>query len=345
LIKLPDTSKMKVIIKVHESHVNNVTVGQPAFVVLDSAPEKRFVAYVDKVALLPDNQSRFGNPNLKVYNTDIVITESMLDVKPGVSARAEIIITNIADSISVPIQAVSTRNGKLVCFVRKGATDEPVPVEIGLFNTRFIQILSGLQEGDQVLLSPPFEQRDLEGAVLEEEEITAITNTAPRPVASAAARQRSPDAEAGGRGEVSGMTGTGRGEASGIPGGAEGGFPGAPGDAQGFTGQAGGGGPGGQGFGAPGSGGPGGMNPEQMRARFEEMRRQFDKDGDGELNEEEQAAMRADMQQRFGGMMGGGRNRQGTPGEGFGGQGRGGQRGGAPSGESEGGTRPSRPSE
>ena len=38
----------------------------------------------------------------------------------------------------------------------------------------------------------------------------------------------------------------------------------------------------------------------------EEMMKQFDKDGDGELNDEERQAMRAEMQQRFGGTGGGG---------------------------------------
>jgi hypothetical protein len=79
------------------------------------------------------------------------------------------------------------------------------------------------------------------------------------------------------------------------------------------------------------------MDREQMRAQFEAVRKQFDKDGDGELNEEERAAMRADIQKRFGGMMGGGR------GQGEGGPGRAGQRGGGPSGEDGGGNRPSRP--
>jgi HlyD family secretion protein len=316
LIKLPDTSKMKVSIKVHESHVNMVEPGKPAFVVLDSLPDERFAAYVDKVALLPDNQSRFGNPNLKVYNTDIIITDPMPDVKPGVSASAEVIITNIANSLSVPIQAVTTLTGKQVCYVKRGGTEEPREVEIGMFNTRFIQILSGLEEGDQVLLSPPFEQRNLEGAILEEDEVIAITNTAPRPMAGTLPREgRSP-----------GDAPTERAQGGRQRGGPEG-LAGAQGGPQGMGGQR----PGARGQ------GQGGMDREQMRAQFEQMRKQFDKDGDGELNEEERAAMRADIQKRFGGTMGGGR------GQGEGGPGRGGQRGGGQSGEGGGGNRPSRP--
>ena len=80
-------------------------------------PDQRFQGMVNKVAPLPDSQSRWGNPDLKVYATEILITDKLPDVKPGVSARAEIIITNLANVLTVPIQAVTTRKGKQVVFL------------------------------------------------------------------------------------------------------------------------------------------------------------------------------------------------------------------------------------
>jgi len=89
--------------------------------------------------------------------------------------------------------------------------------------------------------------------------------------------------------------------------------------------------PGGPGFGGPGGPdgrrGPGGPGDEERRA---EMMKRFDKDGDGELNEEERAALRESF--------GGGR-RGGRPGEGDGEGGR--RRGGDRPGDGEG--RPERP--
>jgi HlyD family secretion protein len=171
LIKLPDTSAMKVTVKIHESHINQLSLGQPAFVVLDSMPDQRFRGTITKVAPLPDSQSRWGNPDLKVYATEILVTDKLPDVKPGLSARAEIIITNLSNTLSVPIQAVTTRKGKQVVFLAN-APQEPVPVTVGMYNTKFIEICSGLKDGDQVLLAPPFETRekDLGGAILAEGE-------------------------------------------------------------------------------------------------------------------------------------------------------------------------------
>jgi HlyD family secretion protein len=179
LIKLPDLSRMKVNIKVHESHVNMIQPGLPAYVVLDSIPDQRFAAVVEKVAPLPDTQTRFGNPNLKVYNTEIYLTEAIANVKPGVSAKAEIIITNIANTLSVPIQAVTTYKGKQVVYVLNGASVEPRPVEAGMYNSKFIEITQGLKTGERVLLSPPFEvqEKDLEGAVLADQERSQMART------------------------------------------------------------------------------------------------------------------------------------------------------------------------
>jgi HlyD family secretion protein len=169
LIKLPDISQMMVEVRVHESHVQQIRPGLPAYVTIDSLPDYQFHGTVRKVAVLPDSTSRFFNPNLKVYATEIVIEDELPDIKPGISARAEIVITNLTDVLTVPMQAVTTIKGQPSCLVQKnrlGLTS--VPVEIGLYNERFIEIKSGLEEGDQVLLSAlaSSDNIDLSGSII-----------------------------------------------------------------------------------------------------------------------------------------------------------------------------------
>jgi HlyD family secretion protein len=290
LLKLPDTSSMKVTVKVHESHVNMLQPGLPAYVVLDSMPEQRFRAYVDRIGLLPDTQARWGNPNLKVYNTEVHIVDQLPDVKPGVSAKAEIIITNISNVVSVPIQAITTLKGKQVAYVLRGGSASPVPVQIGMFNTRFIEVTDGLEPGDRVLLSPPFDtkEKDIEGAVLGEEEISTLTNM---PVIRRPTNGRPSSPPTGDP--------TTRSSPS----------PGTPGQSPTPA------------LAAVQGGASSPINEEErqsLRAEMpqrqggqppgfnrEEMVKQFDKDGDGELNDEERQAMRAEMQQRFGAQAGG----------------------------------------
>src|ERR1035437_4390749 len=192
IIKLPDVSAMKVQVKIHETYINQVALGQPAFVVLDSMPDQRFCGNVSKVAPLPDSQSRWGNPDLKVYATEILVTDKLPDIKPGVSARAEVLITNLVNVVSVPIQAVTTRKGKQVVFLAS-APQEPMPVIVGQYNTKFIQICSGVRDGDLVMLAPPFDtkEKDLGGAIVAEGE------TLPPGVTNQIARAKVPGKEIG----------------------------------------------------------------------------------------------------------------------------------------------------
>lgn len=153
LLKLPDVTQMMIEVKVHESHVRQVKPGLGAYVTIDSLPDKQFTGLVKRVAVLPDTSSRYYNPNMKVYSTEVWINESLQDIKPGVSGRAEVVVTNLLGVLTVPIQAVTTVKGQQVCFVQRGEKDMPVPVEVGMFNDRMIEIRKGLNEGDRVLLS------------------------------------------------------------------------------------------------------------------------------------------------------------------------------------------------
>tara|TARA_Y100001934_G_scaffold263074_1_gene338319 strand:+ start:2987 stop:4711 length:1725 start_codon:yes stop_codon:yes gene_type:complete len=259
LIKLPDVSQMKVTIKVHESHVNQVQAGMGAYVVLDSLPDKRFKAHVKKVNLMPDQQSRFSNPNMKVYSTVILIDDKLPEVKPGLSARAEVVVTNLQNVIKVPIQAVTTFKGKQVCYVRKGSEDEPVDVEVGLYNSKFIQIPSGLKPGDEILLSPPIDSGEVgldKPTVTEGEELPPTKKVGP--------------------------TKKSKGKGSQSKGGKQ------------------------------GSGKDGGQR--KRRAPSPEILKQFDKNGNGKIDEDERAALIEHFRNQRGGQGGGQRGGgQGRP--------------------------------
>src|SRR6185295_7598020 len=110
---------------------------------------------VTKVGVLPDSQNRWMNPDLKVYLTTITITGTHDWIKPGMSAKAEIMVNRLSDVVYAPIQAVAASEGKQICYVAKGLSTERREVEVGEFNEDFIEIKKGLKEGDKVLLRPP----------------------------------------------------------------------------------------------------------------------------------------------------------------------------------------------
>lgn len=290
IIKLPDVSAMKLTVKIHESHINQIRLGQPAYVVFDSMPDRRFQGVVNKVAPLPDNQSRFGNPNLKVYATEILINDKLPNIKPGISARAEVVITNLQKVLTVPIQAVTTRKGKQVVYL-SGSPPQNTPVTVGMYNVKFIEILSGLKEGDRVLLSPPLDtqEKDLAGAIIAEGDnmpVTSGTNRPARPSRGARDGGTSFDAQPSGNGTDRSSANPSALGGGPVPKARSGmGRESTPGMEN--AGSSDGGGARGPGSGRN-AGARGGVG---SRAITPEMLKQFDANGDGRLDETERAAM------------------------------------------------------
>lgn len=178
IIKLPDISQMVIEVRVHETHITKIQRGQNAYVTIDSMPDLRLKGHVHKVGVLPDSSSRYYNPTLKVYTCEVLIEDRLPEgLKPGVSGRAEIIITNLLNVVAVPLQAVTSIKGEQVCFVGKeGHEPEKKRVEVGLYNDKFIEIKSGLKEGDDLLLAPlvaEADSMDLSGSIVDATEYEA----------------------------------------------------------------------------------------------------------------------------------------------------------------------------
>lgn len=154
IISIPDTSRMKIEIKIHEMWVDKVQPGQKAKITITAFPDKIFTGKVLKKAPLAAPEE-WLNPDLKVYATDVSIDGTHDFIKTGMSAKVEVTIDELKDVISVPIQAVLNIRGKKVCFVLNRSAPEQRQVETGAFNDSFVEIKSGLTEGQKVLLNPP----------------------------------------------------------------------------------------------------------------------------------------------------------------------------------------------
>ena len=122
---------------------------------MDAFPDTLLTGEVTKVGVLPDSQNRWMNPDLKVYLTTLTIDSTCDWMKPGMSAKVEILVNKIEDCVYVPVQAVSAEGEKQICYVARGMGPERREVQTGDFNDEFIQVKGGLKEGERVLLKPP----------------------------------------------------------------------------------------------------------------------------------------------------------------------------------------------
>jgi HlyD family secretion protein len=219
IIQLPDTSAMKIKVRIHEAKTNKIAIGQRARVEVEGIPGVSFPGIVTKIAPLADSQNRWLNPNLKEYDTEITLDQSDRELKPGVTARVEILVRDVRDVLAVPVQAIYSRNAKSFAFVgRSVQRAEPVVIETGYSSDQFAEVRSGLEEGDFVLLAQddallaklPEESRESQVEGIEEAE-AAVTPPVARPAAPGGAAR---PAGEGGAARPAGGSGAGRGSAS-----------------------------------------------------------------------------------------------------------------------------------
>ncbi len=155
IITIPDMTTMAVKIKVHESEVKKVKIGQQARVRVDAFADRVLQGRVQKVAVLPDAENRWMNPDLKVYETVVTVAGVHDWLKPGMSAEVEILVETLPDAMYIPIQSIVPDGKQQVCFVFKNGEVEKRPVETAQTTVEYIVVASGLSEGERVLIRPP----------------------------------------------------------------------------------------------------------------------------------------------------------------------------------------------
>lgn len=153
IITIPDLRRMKVNLKVHESVLKKVKVGQRATLKVDALPNQVLTGRVVSVGAQA-LQNDWGGGGVKEYMVEIAIDDIPADaeLRPGMTAEATVLIKTVPDALTVPVQAVTESGGRHVCYVVAGGTIERREVRVGEANEYLVQILDGVSEGEQVAL-------------------------------------------------------------------------------------------------------------------------------------------------------------------------------------------------
>lgn len=157
LIILPDTTKMRCLVKVQEAQVDKVARNQPAFVTVEAFGGEVFTGRVTSVAPVADSNSGWMTSDRKVYTTNVELDSDNPDgrLRSRMAANVTIMIDTVKNTLPIPLQAVF--RDRSVNYVWKQAADGPkaVPVKVGRQNTERVEILDGVTEGDMLHLTVP----------------------------------------------------------------------------------------------------------------------------------------------------------------------------------------------
>ena len=208
---IADMSVVTAEVKVDETDIVNIKIGQPADVTVDAIPGKVFKGHVTLVgdqALLRStgvatSQSTTGTEEAKDFKVVVTLDQPSDELRPGLSTTAKVTTAQKANVVSLPIQALTMytppttpNNGKVeaatssapkappvqgVYLVDKDAHGKQrakfVPVTTGITGATDIEVLSGLKEGQEVVIGPYKTLRTLKNGALLKRDTQSATAT------------------------------------------------------------------------------------------------------------------------------------------------------------------------
>ena len=191
LMTVADMSVITAEVKVDETDIVNVIIGQPAEITIDAIPNKVFHGKVSEIgdnaivrsSGVSTSQSTTASEEAKDFKVVVTLTDPPSDLRPGLSATAKITTATRSNALAIPIQALTLRTKSQIdrennppglvhaaapaapevaskpkkdeeiqgVFVIRSRKAMFVPVTTGITGTTDIEVLNGLKEGDEVI--------------------------------------------------------------------------------------------------------------------------------------------------------------------------------------------------
>ncbi|WP_421202432.1 efflux RND transporter periplasmic adaptor subunit [Aeromonas enteropelogenes] len=159
IVRLEDTSVMRLRFTVPQTDISKITLGQPIEIKVDAYPQTRFDGHISAIEPAVNFQSGLIQVQADIPNNDG-------QLRSGMFARASIILPTVKDQIVIPQTAISfTLYGQNIYVIKESEeTDKDgnkvkvkrakqVVVKAGERRGNDVHVLSGIQAGDEIVLS------------------------------------------------------------------------------------------------------------------------------------------------------------------------------------------------
>ena len=146
IVKLSEDDLFRLVIPVPESYVRYIHVGDPVDVRVSSL-NKTFPGKVARFSVDVKEATRTMHTEVDVQNRDRILM-------PGLYAEADVALEHRDDIPTIPLQAVNHEGNKITVFVVDKKNEiESRPITLGLQTANDAEVVSGLVEGEQVVVS------------------------------------------------------------------------------------------------------------------------------------------------------------------------------------------------
>ena len=160
-MELPDLRRMKVLTQVTEYHVRYVKVDDPVSVTLPLLPDAQYTGKVvwidgwgrDKNEKLDySGQRKHGLSGINVFNVEVALDQEDERLKLGFEAKVRVPFKRIENALFVSKEAVTFSSRRPLVQVVKNGQTAPRQIATGDQNDESIVVVSGLEEGEKVVL-------------------------------------------------------------------------------------------------------------------------------------------------------------------------------------------------
>lgn len=168
IMRIADTANKQILAQVDETDIGKVQVGQEATFTVDAYTGRTFTARVTKISQTDtsntwdtnsstsssSSSSSSSSASVIYYYVTLDVNDPDDVLKLGMTARVDITTSEKQDALVVPIAALKTNDsGSYVVRINDDGTTEQVPVKTGIYSSDYVEILSGLTEGDKVSIT------------------------------------------------------------------------------------------------------------------------------------------------------------------------------------------------
>ncbi len=164
LMKIADTTAIQAELKVDEADIAKIAIGQKTDVFAAAYPETALIGTVEKIALAPSIEGQG-----RAYKVTVsLVDQPKLSLRSGMSARANIFLSDGSKKLAVPVEAVNTETDEedltkftQFIWVEKDGQAKKAVVTVGDSDDSWQAITKGLSAGDKVIVGPAKTLRQL----------------------------------------------------------------------------------------------------------------------------------------------------------------------------------------
>lgn len=159
LMSIQDVDNLEMIINMNEYDIGKIKVGNKVTITGDSLQGKKYtgevkhIANVAKASLSDENQKLTGSDN--TIEVKISINKDSDSLKPGLSAKADILTDSKKDVYVLPYETIFTKkDGSKAIFIVENKISKEIPITTGIGDEFNVEVKGDLKDGMEVILNP-----------------------------------------------------------------------------------------------------------------------------------------------------------------------------------------------